>query len=119
MGKEWLLKKHVGELIIQYEFGNLDLALDKVKSIQRCFEELLRQPFYRNACAFLQLLEQLILQPDAATRKAFLQQVEAVLEFVPAEREDLQAMSYYAWLKSKMVSRPYYHVLLELANNRN
>lgn len=79
------------------------------------FQELLAQPVYANVHAFLQLLEQLFLQPDAATRRAFLQYVETALNFVPAEREDLQAMSYYAWLKSKMVSRPYYEVLLELA----
>jgi hypothetical protein len=116
MGKEWLLKKCLGELILQYEFGNLDLALDKVKSIKKNFEELLAEPVYKNVGAFLQLLEQLILQPDAATRRAFLQQVQSTLNFVPVEREDLQAISYYAWLKSKMVSRPYYEVLLELAS---
>ena len=115
MGKEWLLKKCLGELILQYEFGNLDLALDKVKNMQKSFEGLLAQPVYKNVSAFMQLLEQLILQPDAATRKVFLQQVKTALAFVPAEQEDLQAMSYYAWLKSKMVSRPYYEVLLELA----
>ncbi|KAA5539830.1 hypothetical protein [Adhaeribacter rhizoryzae] len=115
MGKEWLLKKCLGELILQYEFGNPDLALDKLKSLMKNFGELLAQPVYSNVHAFLQLLEQLFLQPDAATRRAFLQYVENALSFVPAEREDLQAMSYYAWLKSKMVSRPYYEVLLELA----
>lgn len=114
MGKEWLLKKCLGELILQYEFGNPDLALDKLKSVMKNFQDLLAQPVYANVRAFLQLLEQFFLQPDAATRRAFLQYVESVLNFVPAEREDLQAISYYAWLKSKMVSRPYYNVLLEL-----
>ncbi len=117
MGKEWVLKKNLGEILIQYEFGNLDLALDKVKGIQRSFKALLAQPVYKNVAAFLQLLEQLIQQPDAATRKAFFRQVENTLEFLPIEKEDLQAMSYYAWLKSKMVSRPYYQVLLELAGS--
>lgn len=118
MGKEWVLKKNLGELIIQYEFGNLDLALTKVKAIERNFSDLLTQPVYKNVGPFLQLLEQLILQPDAATRKAFFRQVEAALEFLPPEKEDLQAISYYAWLKSKMVSRRYYDVLLELAGNQ-
>lgn len=71
MGKEWVLKKNLGEILIQYEFGNLDLALAKVKAITRNFNPLLTQPIYKNVGAFLQLLEQLILQPDAATRKAF------------------------------------------------
>jgi hypothetical protein len=115
MGKEWVLKKNLGEVLIQYEFGNLDLALDKVKTIERSFKQLLSQPVYKNVGAFLQVLQLLILQPDAATHKSFSRQVEATLDFLPLEKEDLQAMSYYAWLKSKMVSRPYYEVLLELA----
>jgi hypothetical protein len=115
MGKEWVLKKCLGEIIIQYEFGNLDLALDRVKAVCHSFQDLLGQEVYKNVSAFLHLLEQLILQPDAATRRAFFKEVEQALEFVPYEREDLQAISYYAWLKSKMVSRRYYDVLLELA----
>ena len=50
-----------------------------------------------------------------ASRKAFLQQVEESLDFGPADQEDLPSMSFYAWLKSKMVQRKYYDVLLELA----
>lgn len=116
MGKEWVLKKNLGELIIQYEFGNLDMALEKLKAIEKAFKTLLSQPIYKNVAVFLQLLENLILQPDGATRKAFLKQVEEKLEFAPIGKEDLQSISYYAWLKSKMVNRSYYEVLLELAS---
>ncbi|GAB2535292.1 hypothetical protein [Rufibacter soli] len=116
MGREWVLKKKMGELIIQYEIGNLDLALDWVKALERSFEDLLCQEVYKNARSFLQLISFLILQPNMATRKDFFQQVEESLDFVPPEHEDLQAMSFYAWLKSKMLGRKYYEVLLELAH---
>jgi hypothetical protein len=115
MGKEWVLRKCLGEIIIQYEFGNLDLALDKVKACHKIFAELLHQPVYNNVRAFLHLLEQLILHPHEVTHKAFLKKVEDTLHFISLEREDLQAISFYAWLKAKMVNRPYYEVLLELA----
>lgn len=118
MGKEWVLRKCLGELIIQYEFGNLDLALDKVKACRKSYADLLRQPVYQNVGAFLALLEQLIHQPHEVTHKAFLKKVEATLHFVPLEREDLQAISFYAWLKAKMVNRPYYQVLQELAGTK-
>ncbi|MDQ4141678.1 MAG: hypothetical protein M3142_14305 [Bacteroidota bacterium] len=118
MGKEWLLKKNLGELIIQYELGNLDVALEKSKAITRSFNDLLNQPVYKNVGSFLRLTEEIILQPNTVRSKTFYNQVEETLDFLPAEQEDLHAMSYYAWLKSKMVSRDYYEVLLELANNR-
>ncbi|AMM52388.1 hypothetical protein TH61_15990 [Rufibacter sp. DG15C] len=115
MGLEWVLKKKMGEVIIQYEFGNLDLALDQIQAFERKFKEVLSQPIYQNATAFLQLLQHFFLQPDIASRKAFLQQVESSLAFGPSEQEDLPSMSYYAWLKSKMQNRNYYDVLVELA----
>ncbi|MGV3539974.1 MAG: hypothetical protein ACO1OQ_09195 [Rufibacter sp.] len=115
MGREWVLKKKLGELIIQYEFGNLDLALGQIEQFERKNKDVLDQPMYQNAIAFLQLLKHLFLQPDQASRKAFLQQVESLLEFKPTEQEDLPSMSFYAWLKSKMVNRNYYDVLVELA----
>lgn len=115
MGKEWILKKNLGELLIQYEFENFDLAVAKIKSIQRNFEDLLSSPVYKNVTGFLNLVEQLVLQPNLAQRRAFLEKVDATLEFAPLEREDLQAISFFSWLKSKMVNKPYYDVLLELA----
>ncbi|WP_192820143.1 hypothetical protein [Rufibacter sp. LB8] len=115
MGREWVLKKKLGELIIQYEFGNPDLALEQIKGIKRHYADVLEQPLYKNAFMFLLLLEQLFLQPDVASKKAFLQQVEESLDFEANQQEDLPSMSFYAWLKSKMVNRPYYDVLLELA----
>jgi hypothetical protein len=44
MGREWVLKKNLGELIIQYELGNIDLTLNKIKSIERIFGDRLREP---------------------------------------------------------------------------
>ncbi|PSR53315.1 hypothetical protein AHMF7605_07115 [Adhaeribacter arboris] len=118
MGKEWVLKKNLGELIIQYELGNLDIALDIRKAITRNFSSLLSMPVYKNVANFLWLVEQIIVQPHTVIGKNFNKQVEENLDFLPAEQEDLHAMSYYAWLKSKMVNRDYYEVLLELANSR-
>ncbi|MFC6999813.1 hypothetical protein [Rufibacter roseus] len=117
MGKEWVLKKKLGELILQYEIGNPDVALEQIKLVKKNYQHLLEQPFYSNASGFLQLLEHLFLQPDVASRKIFLQQVEDLLQFKPTEQEDLPSMSYYAWLKSKMVNKSYYEVLLELAGS--
>lgn len=115
MGREWLLRKSLGEVIIQYEFGNLNLGLDKVKACRKNFASLLAQPGYKNVGAFLDLLEQFMQQPHAVTHKAFLQKVKESLDFVPQEREDLPSISFYAWLNAKMVNRPYYEVLQELA----
>ena len=116
MGKEWVLKKNLSELIIQYEIGNDDLAMNKVRTIERNFIILFKNPAYRNVQMYLQFIKQLLHNPSSVTQEDFFQQVDSSFVFLPSKQEDLQSMGFYAWLKSKMVKRKYYEVLLELAN---
>jgi hypothetical protein len=115
MGKEWVLKKNLSELIIQYELGNEDLAMNKIRSIERCFGSLFKNPAYQNVQVYVQFIKQLIHNPAAVTREVFFEKVDSSFVFLPAKQEDLQSMGFYAWLKSKMVKKSYYEVLLELA----
>lgn len=115
MGREWVLKKGLSELIIQYEFGHIDLTLNKARAIERGFNDLFQKHAYQNVKAYLKLVRQLIDMPDLVGSAAFAQLVEQSIAFVPIEQEDLQAINFYAWLKSKMLGRAYYPVLLELA----
>ncbi|SIR02847.1 hypothetical protein [Pontibacter lucknowensis] len=117
MGREWVLKKKMGELILQYELGNEDLVLNKIRSFERTFKDLLQQPAYYNVKQYLQLIKHMVDQPALVASEAFFQQVEQSLEFESFENTDIQAMSFYAWLKAKMLRRPYYDVLLELAQS--
>jgi hypothetical protein len=41
--------------------------------------------------------------------------VARIPAFLSEEREDLQVISFYAWLKARVLGRPYYEVLLQLA----
>lgn len=117
MGREWVLKKNMGELILQFELGNEDLVLNKIRSFERTFHDLLQEPAYRNVRQYLLLLKNMADQPNAVESSAFFQQVEQSLEFESFENTDIQAMSFYAWLKAKMLRRPYYDVLLELSKS--
>ncbi|GAB3536586.1 hypothetical protein GCM10027443_27290 [Pontibacter brevis] len=118
MGREWTLKKNLGELIIQYELGNLDLVLNKLRAFERSYKELLQAPAYKNVRQYLQLIKHMVDFPEEVYRPEFVQSVENALEFTSFEDTDIQAMSFYAWLKSKMLRRPYYDVLLELAQTK-
>ena len=48
----------------------------------------------------------------------FTELIDRELEFVPVEQEDLQSISFYAWLKARILKRRYYEVLLELTAGR-
>jgi hypothetical protein len=116
MGKEWVLKKNLSELIIQYEIGNEDLAMNKIRSIERNFGVLLKNPAYKNVQVYVQFIKHLLYHPASVTGQDFFEKVDSSFVFLPAKQEDLQSMGFYAWLKSKMQQRAYYEVLLELAN---
>jgi hypothetical protein len=117
MGREWVLKKKMGELILQYELGNEDLVLNRIRAFERTFKDLLQEDAYHNVKQYLQLIKHMVDQPAAVAGAVFFEKVEQSLEFDSFENTDIQAMSFYAWLKSKMLHRPYYDVLLELAQS--
>lgn len=119
MGREWVLKKQLSEMILQYELGNIDLTFNKVRAIERSFGDMFRKSSYKNVQSYLKLVKQLLDHPALIKSKEFYEQVDQSLEFMPIEQEDLHYMSFYAWLKSKMLDQPYYQVLLELVNGMN
>jgi len=54
--------------------------------------------------------------PGICFKSAFFKKVEDAFEYLPMEQENIQEVNFYAWLKSKMVKKYYYEVLLELIN---
>ena len=133
-GLDWLLKKNMGEMLIQLEMGHEDLALGRLKAIERGLLE--RFPAghstpdtaegtstatvraggpYHFVLSYLELVHDLINDPASARRPAFAARVADFSAFLPSEREDLQAMSFYSWLRARMLGQPYYEVLLDVA----
>lgn len=117
MGREWVLKKNLGELIIQFELGNEDLVMNKARSLERSFADLLHQPAYRNVKHYIRFIKHMADQPEIIRSPEFLKYVEHSLKLTSFEHADIQEISFFAWLKSKMLLRPYYQILLELAKS--
>jgi hypothetical protein len=113
MGKEWRFKKNMIELIIQYELGNDDIALSRIRTIEKQFSEFFSHPAYQRARLFLRFIKRLALHPDAVASEKFTRDVEEAQMGWPGHKEDIQAITFFCWLKSKMVKRDYYEVLLE------
>lgn len=118
MGVEWVFNKNMGEMLVQLELGNPDLALNRLRAIERGFRERFGEGSpYQYVLRYLNLVRDLLDDPAAAAHSSFLARVEQMADAVPldSEREDLHAMSFYAWLKARALGRPYYDVLMELA----
>lgn len=63
--------------------------------------------------SFLELIKKMIIDPMNFNTKDTQTKIEKYLTVVPEEKEDLQAMTFFAWLKAKFLKRNYYEVLLE------
>ena len=111
LGLEWLINKKFIEILIAIELDNTDYADSLISSLRRK-----RTVYFTGASAlalpFLKLIEAYHKKPQHVKSKEFEEQVESTFNWKPSEEEDLFFMSYYAWLKSKMIGRPVYEVTL-------
>ena len=116
MGKEWRFKRGMIELIVQYELGEEELALAMIRRLQEGFATYLAHPAYVQAGSFLDFIKRLIQNPQEVSTELFREQIKATAMVVGPARVDLQGQAFFAWLHSKMVSRPYYELLVERLN---
>ncbi len=113
MGREWVLKKNLIELIAQYELKNYDLARNKLKSIEKNFADMLAQSLFQNVKAYLYFIRQMLDNPHTKPDQLFAQ-TDELFSFDPIAEEDLQEIRFYAWLKAKLLEKKYQEVLEEL-----
>jgi hypothetical protein len=125
---EWLLNHNMGEMLIQLELGNPDQALTRLKAIERRLHEQfpaieatteaaavpLGGP-YHAVLSFLGFVREIIADPAVARTPGFAARVARIPAFLSEEREDLQVISFFAWLKARVLGKQYQEVLLQLA----
>jgi len=128
LGLEWLINHNIGELLIQLELGNPDQALARARAVERrLHEQFPGSPAtpegpavplggrYQPVLRYLECVRAIIEEPAVVRQPEFAQRVAAIPAFISSEREDLQVLSFYAWLKARVLGRPYYETLLWLA----
>jgi len=118
MGLEWLINKNIGEMLAQFEMNHTDLALNRLRAIERLLRERSGMEDggpYAYVLNYLAVVRQVIDDPEAMRDPEFVERVAQMPKSVPLQREDLHSLSFYAWLRARMMMQPYYEVLLELA----
>lgn len=113
-GVEWVIKKDILDIYIQFELGNLDIASNKLRGLLRQKQLFDKLPQLDRVKTYLQLVAQVVDDPSVAQSSSFFNKVEDDFDWIPIEQEDLHATVYYAWLKAKIVNQSPYSVLLSL-----
>lgn len=118
MGIEWVLKKNLVEIMLQYELGNVDIVMNRIRAFELSYSKLFTHPLYSRVSLFIKTIKTIMDTPNIMQNKVFIEQVKDTLVRQDSEQEDLQAMAFYAWLKAKMTNQEYYHVLLDIVNTK-
>lgn len=117
VGIEWRFKKNLIEIIVQVEMGNTEIALARIASIDRYYKGFFKNEMYQRARVFLGFIKQVIEKPDSIVTEEFAQHVDQTIVRLPGVKEDIQAITFYCWLKSKMLLKSYYPVLIETVHS--
>ena len=114
MGFEWMLKKKMIELITLIELEELESAQKRIDTIRSYESAFFSQKPYRRILRFLEMIEVYMGDKDGWTEKYALPLLVEKLEVVDDQTEDLQAVAFYTWLKSKAMKVEYYELLLDM-----
>lgn len=118
LGIEWLLKRDLMAVLLFNDAGQKDLAELKVRSIERKYSTLFSQKRYKRAATFLTLIKQIVYEEEILNLADLEKKVQVSWEWVPRKEEDLQAMIFYAWLRSKITKQTFYECMVEMIGTR-
>lgn len=116
MGQEWLLKKNLMEIIIQYELENYEIALNRIKLFKKHFSDLMEHSLYHRLKYYIEFTRKLITDSNTLKSEVLISEIKKHLIIIPAEQEDLQAMAFYSWFKSKVNKTTYKEALIDTIN---
>ena len=112
-GPEWVFKKELIEVLIQFEMRKMDVARDWAIAMQKDFDEFFDHELYQYAAEYLRMLIYMIDHPEEINSEEFRQRIRTLSDNWPADRQDIQAISFLCWMKGKNRRREYYEVLME------
>ena len=114
VGKEWVIKKSLIEILLLVELDKFDLFENRITRFKRQYGSYIKEVGQERVLIFLKYVEQYYDNPKTITSENFLNTVENSFDWIGAKQEDIFVMSFYAWLKSKMIKKPIYDVTLDL-----
>lgn len=116
-GKEWVIKKHLIEILLHIELNHIDLVESRLLSFKRSYSKYLKSINQERVLIYLNFVERYYKNPEKVTSKAFKNTVEAAFEWLSKDKEDIFVMSFYAWLKSKIENENLYTTTLNLVRD--
>ena len=110
-GLEFRVKFQIIEILYFLETRKIDLVVSRMRALKRIIKDVIKlNPNYKNLNVFLNVINSSINQGGFKGLEKELDK----FAFTPFKRENIQAMAFFAYLKSKVNSQDYYETLIEL-----
>ena len=117
IGQDWVIKKNLIEILLHIEIGNTSLIDSRIRSFRRKHYPYLKKTQEHRVITFMQLVITYYQYPEQITSTKFKDKVENSFNWISPKQEDIYVMSFYAWLKNKMIKGDLYQTTLALINN--
>lgn len=112
----WVVQKNLTEILLHIELDHLDLVESRIKSFRKKHRSYLINNNENRALEFLSLASSFYFNPEAINPKELLSKIEDTLIKKSADQEDIFAMSFYAWLKAKVLKLGLYETTLQVVH---
>ncbi|MFN8700013.1 MAG: hypothetical protein ACK500_13870 [Flavobacteriales bacterium] len=112
LGQEWVFKKELVEVVLLYDGGQDGVAENKLDQLFVRYKDFLKGEIYSRGYIFMKFVRAFFRDPDIVRTPQFHEEVKAAA-LNRREREDIHAITFFCWLKSKMTGRPFYDVIQE------
>ncbi|MHA7058646.1 hypothetical protein ACWGOQ_0015585 [Aquimarina sp. M1] len=112
----WVIKKNLTEILLHIELDHMDLVESRIKSFRKKHNSYLRNNGENRVLEFLSLANDYYLKGNTINTKEFLFKIEKSLIQNSPDQEDIFAMSFYAWLKARVLKSDLYQTTLEVVH---
>ena len=115
VGLIWVIKKNLLEILLLIELDYIDLVESRLKSFRKKHSTHLIQHDEKRIVDFVNLIAAYFQNKQIIHSDAFEKKLDTILN-IDNKEEDIFAISFYAWLKSKMKPKDTYATCLDYIN---
>ena len=108
----WVIKKNLLEILLLIELDYIDLVESRLKSFRKKHSKHLLDHNEKRILDFVNLIGTYYNNRNVIQSRSFIKNLDNILE-VNNKEEDIFALSFYAWLKAKIISKKTYDICIE------
>ncbi|QWX83642.1 hypothetical protein H0I23_14475 [Cellulophaga sp. HaHaR_3_176] len=113
-GEIWVVKKNLTEIMLYMEMEDLDLVESRIRSFRKKHTKYLKANNEIRVLEFVSLASHYFYNKEIIDDVVFMAKVKKTLSSLNREKEDLFVLSFYAWLKAKIMKADLYTTTLEV-----